>query len=112
VLEDHYGANLVGMVVPKGQTERLAYISEFIEQGRASGLVQQANERAALPGQPRGTDKNKLKRYSSLAPGGPLAVFESDAMLSQMTAPGHQRPMRSRPHHVSCPLSPESGQVG
>jgi hypothetical protein len=50
VLEDHYGANLVGMVVPKGQTERLAYISEFIEQARASGLVQQAIERAALPG--------------------------------------------------------------
>src|SRR5262245_46909089 len=50
VLEDHYGANLVGIVVPKGQTERLAYISEFIEQARASGLVQQAIERAALPG--------------------------------------------------------------
>jgi polar amino acid transport system substrate-binding protein len=50
VLEDHYGANLVGMVVPKGQTERLTYISEFIEQARASGLVQQAIERAALPG--------------------------------------------------------------
>jgi polar amino acid transport system substrate-binding protein len=50
VLEDHYGANLVGMVVPKGQTERLAYISEFIEQAKASGLVQQAIERAGLPG--------------------------------------------------------------
>src|SRR5262249_26715622 len=37
VLEDHYGANLLGMVVPKGQIERLAYISEFIEQAKASG---------------------------------------------------------------------------
>jgi polar amino acid transport system substrate-binding protein len=50
VLEEHYGANLLGMVVPKGQTARLAYISEFVEQAKASGLVQQAIERAGLPG--------------------------------------------------------------
>jgi polar amino acid transport system substrate-binding protein len=50
VLEEHYGANLVGMVVPKGQAARLAYISEFIEQAKASGLVQQTIERAGLPG--------------------------------------------------------------
>ena len=50
VLEDRYGANLLGMVVPKGQAARLAYISEFIEQAKASGLVQQAIERAGLPG--------------------------------------------------------------
>jgi polar amino acid transport system substrate-binding protein len=50
VLEEHYGANLLGMAVPKGQAGRLAYISEFIEQARASGLVQQAIERAGLPG--------------------------------------------------------------
>ena len=50
VLDEHYGANLLGMVVPKGQSARLAYISEFIEQAKASGLVQQAIERAGLPG--------------------------------------------------------------
>jgi polar amino acid transport system substrate-binding protein len=51
VLDEHYGANLVGMVVPKGQAAaRLAYISEFIEQAKASGLVHQAIERAGLPG--------------------------------------------------------------
>jgi polar amino acid transport system substrate-binding protein len=50
VLEEHFGANLVGMVVPKGQAARLAYISEFIEQAKASGLVQQAIERSGLPG--------------------------------------------------------------
>ena len=50
VLEEHYGANLVGMAVPKGQAARLAYISEFIEQAKASGLVQQAIDRAGLPG--------------------------------------------------------------
>ena len=50
VLEDHYGANLVGMVVPEGQTARLTYITDFIEQAKASGLVQQAIERAGLPG--------------------------------------------------------------
>jgi polar amino acid transport system substrate-binding protein len=50
VLDEHYGTNLVGIVVPKGQAARLAYISEFIEQAKASGLVQQAIERAGLPG--------------------------------------------------------------
>src|SRR5437588_2090954 len=50
VLDDHYGANLVGMVVSKERTARLAYISEFIEQAKASGLVQQAIERSGLPG--------------------------------------------------------------
>jgi polar amino acid transport system substrate-binding protein len=50
VLEEHYGANLVGMVVSKGHAARLAYISEFIEQARSSGLVQQAIERSGLPG--------------------------------------------------------------
>jgi polar amino acid transport system substrate-binding protein len=39
VLDEHYGANLLGMVVPKDQVARLAYISEFIEQAKASGLV-------------------------------------------------------------------------
>ena len=50
VLDEHYGANLLGMAVPKGQAARLAYISEFIEQAKASGLVQQTIERAGLPG--------------------------------------------------------------
>jgi len=50
VLDEHYGANLLGMVVRQGQAARLAYISEFIEQAKASGLVQQAIERAGLPG--------------------------------------------------------------
>src|SRR6476646_231044 len=50
VLEEHYGANLVGMVGSRDQTARLAYISEFIEQAKASGSVQQAIERSGLPG--------------------------------------------------------------
>jgi polar amino acid transport system substrate-binding protein len=50
VLEEYYGTNLLGMVVPKGQTARLAYLSEFIEQAKVSGLVQQAIERAGVPG--------------------------------------------------------------
>lgn len=50
VLEEHYGANLVGMIVAKGQTARLDYLSEFIEHANASGLVQQAIDRAGLPG--------------------------------------------------------------
>ena len=50
VLEDHYGTNLNRVVVPKGQAGRLAYVNEFIEEAKASGLVQKAIERAG----PRG----------------------------------------------------------
>jgi len=50
VLEDRYGANIHAMGVPKDQPGRLAYISEFIEEAKASGLVQRAIERAGQPG--------------------------------------------------------------
>jgi polar amino acid transport system substrate-binding protein len=50
VLDDRYGANLVGLAVPKGQAGRLAYVSEFIEEAKSSGLIQRAIERAGLPG--------------------------------------------------------------
>jgi polar amino acid transport system substrate-binding protein len=50
VLEDHYGANLLGVVVPMGQAARLSYLTEFVEQAKTSGLVQQAIDRAGLPG--------------------------------------------------------------
>jgi polar amino acid transport system substrate-binding protein len=46
VLEDRYGANINRMVVPKGSAGRLAYVSEFIEEAKASGLVQKAIDRA------------------------------------------------------------------
>jgi len=50
VLKDRYGTNLNRVVVPKDQPGRLAYISEFIEEAKASGLVQKALDRAG----PRG----------------------------------------------------------
>jgi hypothetical protein len=37
-------------VVPKGQTARLAYISDFVEQARASGVVQRAIDRSGQGG--------------------------------------------------------------
>ena len=45
VLEDNYGANRLTMVVARSQAGRLSYISEFIEEAKASGLVQRAIER-------------------------------------------------------------------
>jgi polar amino acid transport system substrate-binding protein len=42
VLDDFFGANFTAMTVPKGNPDRLAYISEFIEEAKASGLVQHA----------------------------------------------------------------------
>jgi polar amino acid transport system substrate-binding protein len=50
VLDDHYGANFVGLVVRQGQPNRLAYVTEFVEQAKASGLIQQAIDRSGLPG--------------------------------------------------------------
>jgi polar amino acid transport system substrate-binding protein len=50
VLEDRYGANVIGMAVRKGQTEWLGYVSEFIAESKASGLVQQAMKRTDTQG--------------------------------------------------------------
>ena len=44
VLVDRYGANINRMVVRKGKVEWLAYVSEFVENAKASGLVQKAIE--------------------------------------------------------------------
>jgi polar amino acid transport system substrate-binding protein len=46
VLEDRYGTNINRMVVPKGKAGWLAYVSEFVEEAKASGLVQKAIDRA------------------------------------------------------------------
>jgi polar amino acid transport system substrate-binding protein len=50
VLPDRYGANLIGMAVAMEQGGRLAYISEFVEEAKASGLVQRAIDHAGLRG--------------------------------------------------------------
>jgi polar amino acid transport system substrate-binding protein len=50
VLEERFHATFGAMAVPKGQTGRLAYISDFIEEAKASGLVQRAIERAGVRG--------------------------------------------------------------
>jgi polar amino acid transport system substrate-binding protein len=50
ILEDRFGVILVAMLIPKGHAGRLAYISEFVEEAKASGLVQRAIERAGLQG--------------------------------------------------------------
>jgi polar amino acid transport system substrate-binding protein len=50
VLADSYGVNNVGIAVRKGQTERLAYIAEFAEDAKASGLIQRIIARGGLHG--------------------------------------------------------------
>ena len=50
VLEARYGANRPALVVAKGQAARLAYLSEFIEEIKASGYVQQAITRSGWRG--------------------------------------------------------------
>jgi polar amino acid transport system substrate-binding protein len=50
VLADHYGANINRMVVPKGKAGWLSYVNEFVEDAKASGLVQKAIERSGTRG--------------------------------------------------------------
>lgn len=50
VLEDRYGTNVLALAVAKGQAGRLAYVSEFIEEARRSGLLQRAIASASLGG--------------------------------------------------------------
>lgn len=50
VLEDRFGVLSYAALVPKGHAGRLAYVSEFIEEAKASGLVKQVIERAGLRG--------------------------------------------------------------
>jgi polar amino acid transport system substrate-binding protein len=50
VLEDRYGGIVNRMVVPKGKAGWLAYTSEFVEEAKASGLVQKAIDRAGERG--------------------------------------------------------------
>jgi polar amino acid transport system substrate-binding protein len=45
VLADRYGAQLNRVLVPKGQAGRLAYVNEFVEEAKSSGLIQKAIER-------------------------------------------------------------------
>jgi polar amino acid transport system substrate-binding protein len=46
VLEDRYGANINRMVVPKGKSGWLNYVTEFVEEAKSSGVVQKAIDRA------------------------------------------------------------------
>jgi len=50
VLEDRFHSAFGAIAVPKGQTGRLSYVDEFVEEAKASGLVQQAIERAGVRG--------------------------------------------------------------
>ena len=50
VLADRFHTTSGAMAVPKGQAGRLAYISEFVEQAKASGLVKSAIEHVGVHG--------------------------------------------------------------
>jgi polar amino acid transport system substrate-binding protein len=50
VLEDRYGVNRPAIVVAKGKAARLNYITQFIEEIKASGFVQQAIARSGWRG--------------------------------------------------------------
>jgi polar amino acid transport system substrate-binding protein len=50
VLADRFHTTSGAMAVPKGQAKRLAYISEFVEQAKASGLVKIAIEHVGVHG--------------------------------------------------------------
>lgn len=50
VLDGRYGSNLIGIATPKGHTDRRAWVSAFVAEAKASGLVQQALDRMGWRG--------------------------------------------------------------
>jgi polar amino acid transport system substrate-binding protein len=50
VLDDHFHSAFGAIAVPKGQAGHHSYVAEFIEEAKASGLVQQAIERTGVAG--------------------------------------------------------------
>jgi polar amino acid transport system substrate-binding protein len=50
VLEDRFSAAEMCLVLPKGRTAALAYVSEFVEQSKKSGAVKRAIDEAKLRG--------------------------------------------------------------
>jgi polar amino acid transport system substrate-binding protein len=50
VLDDNFAVIFMAAMVPKGNPGRLAYVNDFIEEAKASGLVKQAIERGGLRG--------------------------------------------------------------
>jgi len=50
LFEGRYGFNPIGMAVAKGHAARLTYLSDFVEDAKASGLVQRAIDRASWRG--------------------------------------------------------------
>ena len=42
VLDGHYGANIQAIALAKGRAARLAYVSAFVEEAKAKGLIQKA----------------------------------------------------------------------
>ena len=50
VIEQRYGFNTLALAVRKGQADRLACLTEFVEEAKASGLVQRAIDRSGWKG--------------------------------------------------------------
>jgi polar amino acid transport system substrate-binding protein len=50
VLDDHFASAEMSMVLPKGRSEALAYLSSFVEQAKKSGIVARAINDAGLRG--------------------------------------------------------------
>jgi polar amino acid transport system substrate-binding protein len=50
VLDDRFNATYGAMAVPKGLADRLAYIRDFIEYAKASGMIQRAIEQSKVRG--------------------------------------------------------------
>lgn len=48
VLTDSYGVNRVGIAIQKGNPQRLAFMRDFVEHAKSSGLIQRAIERGNL----------------------------------------------------------------
>ncbi|TMJ80528.1 MAG: transporter substrate-binding domain-containing protein, partial [Alphaproteobacteria bacterium] len=50
VVDDRFHVAFAGIAVPKGQSARLSYVNEFVQDAVATGLIQHAIERVGVRG--------------------------------------------------------------
>jgi polar amino acid transport system substrate-binding protein len=69
VLEDRFAAAEMCLVVPKGRTSALAYLTEFVEQSKRSGTVQRAIDESKLRGVSVAPAAAPEKAFAPITPG-------------------------------------------
>ena len=103
VVEGRFMVSELAVAVPKGRPAALAFVTEVVEQAKASGLVQQVIARAGLVGVQAAPPTRGVRLPATGAPAGPASARAPAAAAllllgTGLAATGHRRrPPRRRP---------------